>query len=293
MGTGGSIILAVRRRDFALTIGAAAALVKTQVVAGQTNKIVRKGRLKQSAMRVNFPADTPLEDICREAARLGCHGLDLIAAKDWPVLRKYGLLPTIANEGPLTFEDGLIRPRAGLEKDVAAHIDQCADGGCPAFIAVGGQRKGMSYEEGADRAVAFLNQIKPHAEGRNVGVYLEVMNQVDRPDQICNHLDWGVNVCKRVNSPKIKMLFDIYHVQIMDGDVCHRIRENFQWIGHFHTAGVPGRHEIDGTQELNYHFIAQTIADLGYGGYVAHEHRPSPGHDPVKSLAIGLDIMDV
>ena len=117
--------------------------------------------------------------------------------------------------------------------------------------------------------------------------------QVDRPDQFCDHVAWGVNVCQRVNSPRIKLLFDIYHVQIQDGNVCANIRDNFQWIAHFHTAGVPGRHEIDETQELNYRFVAQTIADLGYTGYVAHEYTPAPGRDSLASLRRTLEIMNV
>jgi hydroxypyruvate isomerase len=105
-----------------------------------------------------------------------------------------------------------------------------------------------------------------------------------RPDQLCDHAAWGFQLCKRVNSPRVKMLFDIYHAQVQDGNVIATIRDNIQWIAHFHTAGVPGRHEIDDTQELNYHLVAQTIAELRFAGYVAHEYRPTPGRDPIKSI---------
>jgi hydroxypyruvate isomerase len=201
----------------------------------------------------------------------------------------------------VTFEDGLIRKELHdkLVESVRANLDLCAANGCPNMISVGGQRRGMSYEEGADNAVAFLNRVKAHAEDKGVTICLEVMNNkftdpaLGRVDQICNHVAWGVDVCKRVNSPRVKILFDIYHAQIMDGDVCHNIRENIQWIGHFHTGGVPGRHEIDDTQELNYRFIAKTIADLGFTGYVSHEYRPAPGRDPIQSFAQAMDIMDV
>ena len=160
-------------------------------------------------------------------------------------------------------------------------------------------RKGMSYEEGAANCVAFFHRVKAHAEDKSVTICMEVMNSkfsdplLGRIDQICDHLAWGVDVCKRVNSPRVKILFDIYHVQIMDGNVVQNIRDNFQWIAHFHTGGVPGRHEIDETQELNYRYIAQSIAELGFTGYIAHEYRPAPGHDPLKSLDRALEIMDV
>jgi hydroxypyruvate isomerase len=167
------------------------------------------------------------------------------------------------------------------------------------MIAVGGQRRGISYEEGADIVVGYLNRLKAHAEEKGVTICLEIMNSkltpdsLGRLDQICDHVAWGVDVCKRVNSPRVKLLFDIYHVQIMDGDVCRNIQQNLQWVGHFHTGGVPGRNEIDETQELNYRFIAKTIADLGYTGFVAHEYRPGAGHDPVQSLIRAVEIMTV
>ena len=128
---------------------------------------------------------------------------------------------------------------------------------------VGGQRRGLSFEAGADNCVSFFNRIKAHAEDKGITVCIEVMNKYDRPDQFCDHVTWGVDVCRRVNSPRIKLLFDIYHVQIQDGDICRNLRDNLQWIAHIHTAGVPGRHEIDETQELNYRFIAQTWLILG------------------------------
>ena len=118
-------------------------------------------------------------------------------------------------------------------------------------------------------------------------------NRLGRPDQVFDHLDWGVNVMKRVNSPKMKVLFDIYHVQIADGNVVARLKDAYPYISHFHTAGVPGRNEIDETQELNYRFIAQTLVELGFTGPVSHEYRPSPGKDPIKSLEKCVEIMDV
>lgn len=198
-------------------------------------------------------------------------------------------------------EDGIIHKEAHEKSRAAlgASIDECAAGGCPNIITVGGQRRGMSNTEGADNAVMFLNRIKSHAEDKGVTICMEVMNSklqdpgLGRKDQICDHLDWAVEVCRRVDSPRVRVLCDIYHLQIMDGDVCRNIQQNFQWIAHFHTGGVPNRHEIDDTQEVNYRFVAKTIADLGFTGYIAHEFRPSPGRDPIESLKQAIDIITV
>jgi len=289
----------MHRRDFVTAV--AAGLAATGIVSAQTPQPAKlKGRIKQGCMRTNFPANMLFEDMCRIAAEQGIHGFDLIAPNDWPTLKKYGLKPLAANAG-VSFENGVIRKEFhnDLEKSVGANIDQCAAGGCPNTIAVGGQRKGMSYEEGADNAVAFFNRIKAHAEDKQVTVCMEIMNSkfmdasLGRWDQICDHLAWGVGVVKRVNSPRVKILFDIYHVQIMDGDIVRNIRDNVQYISHFHTGGVPDRHEIDETQELNYRFIAQAIVDAGFTGYVSHEYRPAAGHDPVQSVKRAIQIMDV
>ena len=286
----------MRRRDFVSTLAAAS------VAAAQTPAPVqRKGRIKQCCMRANFDPKMPFEDQCREAARLGVKGFDLIPAQDWPTLKKYGLMPTMGPTGGVTFEDGLIRKEVHdkIEPSVRAALDQCAAGSCPNMITVGGMRRGMSDEQGLEHASAFLNRVKSHAEDKGVTICMEIMNNkyedplIGRKDQICNHVAWGVELVKRVNSPRVKLLFDIYHVQTMDGDIIHNIRENFQYIAHFHTGGIPGRHELDDTQELNYRLVAKTIADLGFTGYIAHEYRPSPGKDPLQSLAQALDIMDV
>jgi len=287
----------MRRRDF--VTAAAAATVAAAQTPPPANPST--GRLKQCAMRVNFDPKMPFDEMCRTAAGLGCKGMDLIGAKDWPTLRKYGLIPTMAGPGPVTIKDGLIRKELhdAIEKGFGEAIDQCAANGCPNIITVGGQRRGMSNEEGADNCVAILNRLKAHAEDKGVTICMEIMNSILTPDtlgrldQICDHVAWGVDVCKRVNSPRVKLLFDIYHVQVMDGDICRNIQQNLAWIAHFHTGGVPGRHEIDDTQELNYRFIAKTIADLGYTGYVSHEFRPTPGRDPVQSLTQAIGIMNV
>jgi hydroxypyruvate isomerase len=294
----------MRRREFV----SAAALVGAATVAGTpasaqtgTAATPSKGRLKQCVTGFPFDPKMPLEDRCREAAHLGCVGYDLVGPKDWPTLKKYGLIPTMAPMGGLTMENGIIHKETHEQflVSLGAAIDECAAAGCPNIITVGGQRKGMPDAEGGDNAVAFLNRIKSRAEDKGVTICMEVMNSVlqdpglGRKDQMCDHVAWAVGVVQRVNSPRVKILYDIYHAQIMDGDICRHIQQNFQWIAHFHTGGVPGRNEIDDTQELNYRFIAKTIADLGYAGYIAHEFRPSPGRDPLQSLKQAIEIITV
>ena len=286
----------MRRRKF--ITGLAAAGIAAQTLPAQTP--VRKGRMKQSAMRVNFDPKLSLEDCYRIAAEAGCKGFDMAGNNDWPVLKKYGLICSISGTGGVTFEDGLIRPEkhAALIKSVGAQLDLCAANGVPSLITVGGMRKGMSNEQGWDNASKFLNEIKKQAEDKGVTICLEVMNtrytpvELGRVDQICDHMSFGVELCKRVNSPRFKLLCDIYHVQIMDGNVVANIRDNIQYIGHFHTGGVPGRHEIDSTQELNYRYIAQSIADLGFTGFIGHEYRLTPGKDSLKELTNAVSIMD-
>jgi hydroxypyruvate isomerase len=295
-----STIPAMRRREF-VTAAALVGAATTATAQTGTAPSPNKGRLKQCVTSFPFDPKLSFEDRCRVAAQVGCVGFDLIGPKDWPTLKKYGLIPTMAPPAGVTMEDGIIHKEAH-EKSLAslgAAIDECAAGGCPNIITVGGQRRGMSNEEGADNAVAFLNRIKSRAEDKGVNICMEVMNSklqdptLGRKDQICDHIAWGVDVVKRVNSPRVKILCDIYHLQIMDGDVTRNIQTNFQWIAHFHTGGVPDRHELDETQELNYRFIAKSIADLGYTGYIAHEFRPAAGRDPLQSLKQAIEIMTV
>jgi hydroxypyruvate isomerase len=167
------------------------------------------------------------------------------------------------------------------------------------IITIGGQRRGMSYEDAADNAVAFLNRIKGQLEERDVTIAIENMNnrltdpRFGREDQVFGHWSWGVGVCERVDSPNVKLVCDLYHLQIMDGDLARYIRDTSRWIAHFHVAGVPTRNEIDFTQEINYRYIAEVIAGLDYDGYVSHEWRPTPGRDPLRSIEEALAIMDV
>jgi hydroxypyruvate isomerase len=294
----------MRRRHFLTCVaGIGAAAVASAQAQPQPAVPPRKGRIKQALMRVNFGPESKLtfDDMCREAARAGFVGFDLIGPQDWPTLKKYGLICTMAPSTGVTIRDGLIRPALhdAIEKAMHEEIDLCASSGAPNIITVGGERRGMSDEEGREHCTALLNRVKAHAEDKAVTICIEVVNSkytdpnFGRADAIFDHLEWGAEVCRRVNSPRVKILFDIYHVQIMEGDVCANIRKYFPLLAHFHAAGVPSRHEPDATQELNYRFIASTLVELGFTGYIAHEFRPTPGRDPVENLRRVIEIMDV
>jgi len=258
-------------------------------------------KLRQSVMASVWGngSTVSFEDRCKILARIGFKGVDLPTAEQVPILKQFGLSPALMTGAGTTFQDGLIRKELHSKFEDAFHagIDTCAAVGCPTLIAMPGERRGMSREESVDNAAAILSRVKGYAEQKAVTLCMEITNSKvvadQRTDQTFNHLDWGWDVCRKVNSPRVKVLFDIYHVQIMDGDVVRNMREHIDQICHIHVAGVPSRTEIDDTQELNYRFIANAIADLGFTGYVAHEHRPGPGRDPVKSLEQCFQIMDV
>ena len=286
----------MRRREFLGSVTASLIAGAASARAQQAPAPARQ-RIKQGVTRGVFGRGMPLDDCCREAARLGIQGFDLIGPADWPTLRKHGLIPSMYPGGPGgTIADALNRKEnhSRLSASLNAAIDEAAANGVPSIITFSGNRNGLADQEGADNCVAFLNAIKSHAEDKQVTICMEYLNsKVNHKDYMFDHIAWGVDVVSRVGSPRVKILYDIYHAQIMDGDIVRNIRDHFKWIGHFHTGGNPGRHDIDETQELNYRFIAQAIADLGYTGFISHEYSPAQGHDPVETLAKAIRICDV
>src|SRR5262245_34292086 len=257
-------------------------------------------RLKESVMAsVWTGTNISFEERCKTLARIGFKGVDLPTAQQIPILKQYGLTPALMTGTGTSFTNGLIRKEnhSQFEEATRKGIDMCVDVGCPNLIALPGERRGMSWEEGADNAVAMFNRVKGYAEQKNITLCMEITNSKvaadQRTDQIFNHMPWGLDVCKRVNSPRVKIVYDMYHVQIADGDVTRTLRDNFDHICHIHVAGVPTRQELDDTQEINWRFVANAIADLGYTGYVAHEYRPGPGRDVIKSLEQCFEIMNV
>jgi len=256
-------------------------------------KLQLKGRLKQSVCRWCYNK-IPLEDFAKAVSEMGLKGIDLLNnPAEWPIVKKYGLIPTMTS-GAGTIPDACNRKdlHDKLEMQFKENIPRAAQNGIPNVITFSGNRKGMSDGEGIENCVTMLNRVKGLAEQHGVTICLELLNsKVDHKDYMCDHTAWGAEVIKRVNSPRVKLLYDIYHMQIMEGDIIRTIRENIQHIAHFHTGGNPGRNEIDGTQELNYLPIMKAIADLGFSGYIAHEFVPK--RDPLKSLREAVVLCDV
>ena len=273
------------RRSAILTSGMALAVARS----GQASP---KGRLKQSTARWCY-AKIPVDDLCRQAADIGLSGIDLVEPEDWPTVHKYGLVPTIT-QGKAKIPDGWNRVESHdrLEQELRERIARAAEAKVPNVITFSGNRKGQPDEEGKANCILGLRRVKQYAEDAGVTICLELLNsRINHPDYQCDHTAWGVDVIKGVGSPRVKLLYDIYHMQIMEGDVVHTIRENIQYIGHFHTGGVPGRHELDDTQELHWRTIAQAVADLKFDGFFAHEFVPV--RDPITSLREAVETCTV
>ena len=257
-------------------------------------RVIRHGRLKQGVcMGVFRGLKVSFEEKCRIAKELGVEGFDLVGPDRFPILKKYGLVPTMVPGGS-SIKRGINNKayHAEIERRMRAAIKAAAEAGAPNVIVLAGDRKGLTDEEGLENSVLFLNKIKAMAEDLGVTLCLELLNsKVNHPGYMADHTAWGVELCKRVNSPRVKLLYDIYHMQIMEGDIIRTIRKNIQYIAHFHTAGNPGRHQFDDTQELNYRGICRAIADLGFQGYISHEYTPT--RDPIGTLAKMLEICDV
>lgn len=279
------------RRSFVQAAGAGmSAAVLSE--ASQVKPVERKGRLKQSVCRWCY-SKVPIDEFAKESARLGLRSVDLASKAEWPVIKKYGMAPTMIG-GATTIPDGFNRKEnhAGIEERFRQSVADAVEFGAPSIIVFSGNRKGMSDEEGLENCVTGVKKVMPMAEDKGILVCMELLNsKVDHKDYMCDHTAWGVELVKRVGSPKFKLLYDIYHMQIMEGDVIRTIRNNFQYIGHLHTGGNPGRNELDDTQELNYRAIAQAVVDLKYDGYYAHEFIPK--RDPLTSLAEATALCDV
>ena len=251
-----------------------------------------KGRIQQSVSRWCYDK-IPWDTFCEEIKKMGIVGVDLISEKEWTLVQKYGLIPTMA-PGAGSIGNGLNRKEnhAKCMEEFKKNIAAAAKNKVPNVITFSGNRKGMPDNEAWDNCVLILKEAAKIAEDAGVTINIELLNsKVDHKDYHCDHTAWGVEVCKRVNSPRVKLLYDIYHMQIMEGDIIRTIRQYKEHLGHFHTGGNPGRNEIDETQELNYKAIMSAIVETGYKGYVAHEFIPK--RDPMTSLKEAVLICDV
>jgi len=284
----------VSRRD---AIGASALTLAGLVLGEPANRLTAQppNRLKQSASRWPYRS-IALPDLCQAGKAMGLSGIDLLAPEDWPVARQYGL---VCSMGYAAIRDDFI-PRGFndpanhdlLVGELERALPLAAQSGVPNLIAMFGNRQGRSDAQATEACVRGLKRIAPLAERHGVTICVELLNsKVDHKDYQGDHTAFGAAIIEAVGSPRVKLLYDIYHMQIMEGDVIRTIRQHAQHIGHFHTGGVPGRHELDDTQELNYRAIAKAIADTGFTGFMAHEFVPT--RDPLTSLRQAVELCSV
>ncbi|HEY7237322.1 MAG TPA: TIM barrel protein [Gemmatimonadaceae bacterium] len=278
----------MQRREAMKVIGAAVALpLGVPRIALAEESSAAAGRLKQSVSRWPY-SKIPLPEFCRACTAMGLVAIDLLQPEDWQVVHDAGLVSSMGY--PTKRQDfiatGFNNPanHAMLLRELETTIPLAAKAGVPNVIAMFGNRYGPSDADGIAACVAGLSKIKTLAEEQNVTICLELLNsKVDHQGYQGDHTAFGAAVIEGVGSPRVKLLYDIYHMQIMEGDVIRTIRTHAAHIGHFHTGGVPGRHELDDTQELNWHGIARAIADTGFSGYIAHEFVPTK--EPLVSLS--------
>jgi hydroxypyruvate isomerase len=253
-----------------------------------------KGNINHSVSRWCF--DTlDLETLCVEAKKMGITGIDLVGPEAWPTLKKHNLVSTMCNGAELNLVDGFndLQFHDKLIQRYTEMIPKVAEAGYKNLICFSGNRRGKSDEEGWTNCVIGLQKLIPLAEKYNINLVMELLNsKIDHKDYQCDRTAWGVELAKRINSPNFKLLYDIYHMQIDEGDVIRTIKNNIQYIAHFHTAGVPGRNEIDGTQELNYPAIMKVIAATGFKGFVGQEFVPK-NPDKLASLQQAITICDI
>ena len=281
----------------AAAVGAMPLLAAADTVSGKSApEKAAPGRLKQSLSR--WTSKAPLPELCKRLKTLGFVGVDLLYADEWATVTDSGLAVSMGypakrdNFITMGFNDPA--NHAALLKELETTIPLAKRAGLTNMITMFGNRKaGIDERQAIDNCVAGLSKIAPYAAENGITLCVELLNsKVDHHGYQGDSTAFGVAVMKGINSPNVKLLYDIYHMQIMEGDVIRTIRDNIQWIGHFHTGGVPGRHEIDGTQELNYHAVAKAIADLNFQGFIAHEFMPARS-DPFDSFAEALKICTV
>jgi hydroxypyruvate isomerase len=263
----------------------------------EIKSIVLKGNINHSVCRWCY-GSIPLEELCVAVKKIGFSAIDLVGPKDWPTLQKYGIFSSMCNGAELNLVDGWndkkFHPQ--LIKNYSEMIPLVAKAGYKQLICFSGSRRGIDDETGWNNCAEGLKQIMGLAEKNKVEIVMELLNsKVNHKDYQCDRTAWGVELCKRTGSENFKLLYDIYHMQIDEGDVIRTIKDNHQYISHYHTGGVPGRNEIDETQELYYPAIMKAIVDLGFKGYVAQEFIPTPktNEEKLVSLEKGVKICDV
>ncbi len=259
----------------------------------QKEDFILKNNIHHSVCQWCF-GDFPLEDFLQELNTIGVKAIDLVGPKDWPLLKKYNIDCSMCNGAEISLTKGWNNPKyhAQLIDNYSKMIPKVAKAGYKNLICFSGNREGMNDEVGLQNCVKGLSKIIPIAEKYGVVIQMELFNQIDHPGYMCDSSEWGVALCKALNSENFKLLYDIYHMQIQEGDIIRTIRNCHQYFGHYHTAGVPGRNEIDNTQELYYPAIMRAILETGYKGYVAQEFIPL-ATNKIQSLKDSFLICDV
>ena len=280
-------------------------LTSSAVIAGPTSMLAAcdsegnskklKGNINHSVCRWTYNFIS-LEELCKVVKKIGFSAIDLVAPKDWPTLQQYGIFSSMcytAGENSLTKGWNNTAYHDQLIKDFTDVIPLAAKAGYKNVICFSGSRNGIDDETGLKNCADGLKQILPLAEKNGIMIQMELLNsKVDHKDYMCDRTPWGVELCKRIGSPNFKLLYDIYHMQIDEGDVIRTINDNHQYFGHYHTGGVPGRHEINDSQELFYPAIMKAILKTGFNDYVAQEFIPA-GEDKIASLNEAIKICDV
>jgi hydroxypyruvate isomerase len=285
---------AMLQRSLAAALGTGSSLASGQKVLEHSEAhMPRKGKIRQSVCRGQYPG-LGLDELCRYGAEIGLQGIDLLQPADFEIPKRYGLICAMGYGGAGTIKDGLnsVANHATIEASLRRTIPLAVRAGVPNMITFSGNRNGMSDEEGAKNTIAGLNRMKSMLEDANITLCLELLNsKVNHKDYMADHTEWGARVMDEVNSPHVKLLYDIYHMQIMEGDLIATIRKNIQWIGHFHTGGVPGRNDLNDTQEVQWDGVMRGIAATGFHGFVAHEFKPLG--DPYAALLQAVNLCDV
>lgn len=261
-------------------------------------RVVSNGRIKQSVCAWCFTKTMSLEKLAPQVAAMGVKSIELVDPKDFGILKKHGLMCAITGSHGFVRGFNHKENHAWCADIVEKRIDACAESGiCPTIIVFSGFRKGLPDDVGLDNTVEGLKKVIGHAEKKKITLCLEVLNSrvgeemKGHPDYMCDKVEWAVEVCRRIGSPRMTLLFDIYHIQVMQGDIITRIRQFHPYVGHYHTAGVPGRNEIDAHQEVNYPAIMRVVAQTGYQGFVGQEFIPT--RDPIQSLREAIKLCDV
>ncbi len=276
----------------ALTLAAAPTFANPMTVTDAAAPQL-KGNINHSVCRWCY-SKIPLEDLCKAAKDMGIKSIDLTGPQEWPVLKKYGLTCAMPQGAGKGINDGFNDPKFHdeLVASYEAIFPKLKEAGLTSVICFSGNRRGMSDEQGMKNCAIGLKRLMPNAEKYGITVIMELLNsKVDHKDYMCDHTAWGVELCKLVGSENFKLLYDIYHMQIMEGDIIRTIRQHNKYIGHYHTGGNPGRNEIDETQEIYYPAVMRAILETGYKGYVAQEFIPK--RDPLTSLKEAVILCDV